>query len=85
MLFERRSTWLTARIVGNVDRPSLVLIVPCTRQRRGDEQTHCCNVDRDQFEVEQRMQIGAEKQSIGGVIRFLSPVRDNVSCVENRL
>ncbi len=85
MLFERRSTWPTARIVGNVDRPSLILIVSCTRQRWRDKQTHCFNVDRDQFEIEQRMQIGAEKQSIGGVIRFLSPVRNNVSCVENGL
>ena len=70
MLFERVPAGLACRIVGNHDPLSAIIIIRAACELGRDQQAHPCHVYRHQPEVEERVQVGSQKQSIGGVVRF---------------
>ena len=83
MLFEGVTAGLACRIVGNCDLLSTIIIVSGACEFWRNQKAHRCLVYSHQPEVEERMQIGSEKQSVAGVFRFRPLVWDDISCLQD--
>jgi hypothetical protein len=85
MLFKRFWTRPAVKIVRKINWLSVVLLIARADEEWSDQHSHRRAIYRDQFEIEQGVQIGAKKKAIAGMICFRPQVGNNWSCFQNSL
>ena len=82
MPMERVMAGLVCWIVRNRDPLSTIIIVRGACELSRNQEAHRFNVYSHQPEVEERMQVGSEKQSVAGVVRSRPLIWNDMCCLQ---